>query len=76
MRAYFVVIILGAVAYLGWVFHQELTGSAVRAFSKTAPAPTPAAAPQDGRTPLPPPASDTSQLAPPGTFYIIQRVAT
>jgi len=77
MRALFVLIVLGGIAYLGWVFRQELSDKVSQIIPHTTSAPEPSAPPPpDDRAPARPPLANTQELAPPGTYYVTERIVT
>ena len=86
MRAFFVAIVVVAIGYLGWVFYKESRNSAPPALATAAATPPqetpPVIAPEPAsarQTPNIPPRTLTapkpsSQAAPPGVFYAVERV--
>lgn len=80
MRILFIIIVVGALGYLGWVFRDELTGKiqAGTASEGTLPAAevAPAAPPAVGEPPAAPDAPPLpKEMAPAGSFYVKQRVS-
>jgi len=81
MRLLFIIVIVGALGYLGWVYREELSGKieAVTG-SESTPAPTATAAPEPaapptGEPPAPAATPFPKEMAPAGSFYVKERVS-
>lgn len=82
MRTLFIIIVIGALAYLGWVFRDELAGNleAVTG-SRSTPVPTETAPetpmPETGEPAAAPVAIAPApkEMAPAGSFYVKERVS-
>ncbi|MGB8170709.1 MAG: hypothetical protein WCF18_24610 [Chthoniobacteraceae bacterium] len=75
MRWMFGAIVVVAVAYLGWVVYREATSTSVAPLVETIapPAPTPFTA---SARPAPPISAQTrARFAPPGVFYVRERIS-
>jgi len=79
MRTLFIIIVIGALGYLGWVYREELTGKIETATGAAAtPAPVeasdaPAQAPDQSTAPAATPMPKV--LAPTGSFYVRERTS-
>jgi hypothetical protein len=81
MRILFIIIVLGALGYLGWVYREELSGRIESVTgAETTPAPEtdvpPApAAPPAGEPAAPAATPMPKEMAPAGSFYVQERVS-
>jgi len=81
MRLLFIIIIVGALGYLGWVYREELSGKIETVTSsESTPAPAADTSPEGVTPPIgapPPPAATPfpKEMAPAGSFYVKERVS-
>lgn len=79
MRILFIIIIVGALGYLGWVYREELTGKIEVTGSEATPAPavvtSEPAIPPAGEPAAPAATPFPNQKAPAGSFYVKERVS-
>lgn len=79
MRILFIIIIVGALGYLGWVYREELTGKIEVTGSEATPAPavvtSEPAIPPAGEPEAPAATPFPNQKAPAGSFYVKERVS-
>lgn len=76
MRALFVAVVVVAVGYLGWVIFRETAHSTTALpVSKNEATPAPVATTLVAQTAPAPSETTTTQVAPPGVFYAIERVS-
>lgn len=80
MRTLFIVIVVVAIGYLGWTFREELTGKIQEITNpnakpaETAEATPPPVEPVADLPPTPATLPMPTELAPPGSFYVKERV--